>query len=67
MSSLQKPPRGTSIILQPNTLPGKLLAKTMQVNITQSVPLTNQANVDVDFLTTLLYNEITSVGPAAKL
>ena len=67
MSSLQKLPRGTSIILRPNTLPGKLLAKTMQVDMTQDVPLTDQANVDVDFLTTLLYNEITSVGPAAKL
>ena len=67
MSSLQKPPKGTSIILQPNTLLGKLLAKTMQVNITPTVASTDQANVNVDFLTTLLYNEITSVGPAAKL
>ena len=67
MSSLQKLPRGTSIILQPNTLLGKLLAKTTQANMTQTVPLTDQANVNVDFLTTLLYNEITSVGPAAKL
>ena len=67
MSSLQKLPRGTSIILQPNTLLGKLLAKTTQANMTQTVSLTDQANVNVDFLTTLLYNEITSVGPAAKL
>ena len=67
MSSLPKPPRGTSIILQPSTLPAKLLVKTMQVNMTRSVPFTDQANVNVDFLTTLLYNEITSVGPAAKL
>ena len=67
MSSLQRLPRETSIILQPNTLLGKLLAKTMQVNMTLTVPSTDQANVNVDFLTTLLYNEITSVGPAAKL
>ena len=67
MSSLQKPPKGISIILQPNTLRGKLLAKTMQVNMTRTVPMTDQANLYLDFLTTLLYNEITSVGPAAKL
>ena len=67
MSSLQKLPRGTSIILRLNTLLGKLLAKTMQVNMAQTVRLADQANFNVDFLTTLLYNEITSVGPAAKL
>ena len=67
MSSLQKLPRGTSIILHPNTLLGKLLAKTMQVNMTPTVASIDQANVNEDFLTTLLYNEITSVGPAAKL
>ena len=67
MSSLQKLPRETSIIWQPNTLLGKLLVKTMQVNMTLTVPSIHQANVNVDFLTTLLYNEITSVGPAAKL
>ena len=67
MSSLQKPPKGTSIILHPNTLLGKLLAKTMQVNMTPTVASIDQANVNEDFLTTLLYNEITSVGPAAKL
>lgn len=67
MSSPQRLQRGISIILQPNTLLGKLLAKTMQANITQTVLFNDQANVNVDFLTTLLYNEITSVGPAAKL
>ena len=67
MSSLQKLPRGKSIILRLNTLLGKLLAKTMQVNMAQTVRLADQANFNVDFLTTLLYNEITSVGPAAKL